>query len=196
MRGLVNKQRLLTLFAELGRAFPHPARLYLTGSAALVMEGVRESVDVDYFCQVSSELEGKFTSVVREVKERLQISLELISPADFIPLPEGWEGRCRFLERYDSIDVYLFDPYSIALTKLLRGTNSDLNDVATQLRGGALEHARLEGFVEWLAGRWSLSGWHREGDPDKLRERLRYGLKTAGRLADPETCPTAFPSSD
>ena len=183
MRPTVNAQRLTTLFAELGRAFPHPARLYLTGSAALVMAGVRESVDVDYFCALDPAWEGQFAAVVRDSKERLQIKLELVSPGDFIPLPEGWDGRSRFVGRFGSIDVFLFDPYSIALTKLLRGTTADLRDVATQLQSGTLEASRLGGLVEWLVGRWSPSGWHREADPEKLRERLTYGLMIARGIA-------------
>ncbi len=183
MRTRVNRQRLLALLTELGRTFPDEATVYLTGSAALVMQDVRESVDIDYSCRVAPELEGRFVAAVRDLKDRMQVSLELISPADFIPLPDGWEARCRFVDRFGKISVYLFDPYSIGLTKLLRGKTADLEDVAHQLRDGTIASDRMQAMISWLASRWSLSGWHREGDPDKLRERLEHGWTRARRIA-------------
>jgi hypothetical protein len=40
--------------------------------------------------------------------------------------------------------VYLFDPYSIALSKIARGFDSDLEDVQFMLRTGAIGWAELE----------------------------------------------------
>jgi hypothetical protein len=49
--------------------------------------------------------------------------------AEFIPLPPEAQQRRRFVGRYGQVDVYIFDLYSIALSKIARGFESDLEDV-------------------------------------------------------------------
>jgi hypothetical protein len=46
--------------------------------------------------------------------------------------------------RFGLLEVYLFDPYSIALSKIVRGFESDLEDVLFLLRTGAIEFGTLE----------------------------------------------------
>ena len=54
------------------------------------------------------------------LKNELQINVELASPGDFIPLPEGWEERSPLAERRSRLAFRHFDPYSQALAKLER----------------------------------------------------------------------------
>ena len=46
------------------------------------------------------------------------MNVEEASPDRFIPLPSGYETRCQFLAQYGKLEVFHFDPYSMALTKL------------------------------------------------------------------------------
>jgi hypothetical protein len=53
-----------------------------------------------------------------ELKERLDVNIELVSPGDFIPAVPGWRDRSPFVCRVDTIDVHHLDPYSQALAKV------------------------------------------------------------------------------
>ncbi len=55
--------------------------------------------------------------------------MKFASLVDFIPLPSQWEMHAQFADRYGTIDVFYFDFYSIALSKIERGNNRDIADV-------------------------------------------------------------------
>jgi hypothetical protein len=44
-------------------------------------------------------------------------------------LPDGAEQRHYKVGQYGSIEVYTYDPYSIALSKIARGFETDIQDV-------------------------------------------------------------------
>jgi hypothetical protein len=67
------------------------------------------------------------------LKERLEVNVELASPADFIPELPGWQERSRFIAREGKIDFFHYDFYSQALSKLQRGHAKDLEDVRKML---------------------------------------------------------------
>ncbi len=67
--------------------------------------------------------------VIPGLKEALQINVELASPADFIPVPPGWEDRSPFITREGRISFHHFDLYAQALAKVERSHSQDLEDV-------------------------------------------------------------------
>jgi hypothetical protein len=71
----------------------------------------------------------EFEQIIRQLSGELRLDLELVPLAEFIPLPPDSEKRHRFWGRYGQLDVYIFDLYSIALSKIARGFESDLEDV-------------------------------------------------------------------
>jgi Nucleotidyltransferase of unknown function (DUF6036) len=115
--------------------------MYLTGGATAVLEGWRAStVDVDVRFEPDSDAALR---QVAELKERLQVNVELASPLDFLPPLADWQDRSRFRLRTGNLEVFDFDPYSQALSKLERGFELDLRDVAEMVRAGLVEPARL-----------------------------------------------------
>ena len=91
MRPLADATRIQQFMKALGREADRPAHVYLTGGATAVLYGWREStIDVDM--KMVPDLDRVFRSIP-EIKERLQINIELASPDDFIPVREGWEDR-------------------------------------------------------------------------------------------------------
>ena len=115
--------------------------MYLTGGATAVLEGWRPStVDVDVRFEPDSDAALR---LIAELKERLQVNVELASPLDFLPPLKGWRERCRFRLRAGNLEVFDFDPYSQALSKLERGFDLDLRDVAEMLRAGQVDPVRL-----------------------------------------------------
>ena len=76
------------------RSGPARTRVH-DGRATAVLYGWREStIDVDM--KMVPDLDRVFRTIP-EIKERLQINIELASPDDFIPVREGWEDRSPFI---------------------------------------------------------------------------------------------------
>lgn len=147
MRAEADAQRIRALTRELGRTARREAKLYLTGGATAVLEGWRAAtLDVDI--RLEPELDELLRRIV-ELKETLQVNVELASPPDFIPEVPGWRERSPFVAREGRLDVHHFDPYSQALSKIERGFVQDLEDVAAMLERGLIERSRaLELFGE------------------------------------------------
>jgi hypothetical protein len=140
MREVADAERVRRLLRALGRAARAEAALYLTGGATAVLIGWRETtLDVDIALVPDDD------SVLRALpalKDELRINVELASPRDFIPVPEGWESRSLHVGRQGRLSVYHFDPYSQALAKLERGHERDLEDVTAMVERGLVDPSR------------------------------------------------------
>lgn len=71
------------------------------------------------------------------------MNIELASPLDFLPELPGWRDRSRFRFREDNLEVFDFDLYSQALSKLERGFELDLKDVQSMVQSGEIEPGKL-----------------------------------------------------
>lgn len=146
MRPPVDEARLRELARRLGRVANGPTRIYLTGGASAVLEGWRGStIDVDL------RFEPDVDALLRELpalKNDLGVNIELASPPDFIPELPGWRDRSPFVFREGKVDIYHFDFYSQALSKIERGFSQDLEDVASMLTSGLVEPARLRALYD------------------------------------------------
>lgn len=141
MRDAVDLSRLQVFLKELSLAARVPVRLYLTGGASQLVRGLREStVDVDLTFE--PENDDVLRSMVA-LKERLNLNVELVSPAHFVPALPGWRERCTFIEQVGRLAVHHFDPYTQVLSKLERGHARDRADVAALLREGVVDPERL-----------------------------------------------------
>lgn len=176
----VTRERLRELLDQLGRRFRKPARLYLSGGESLVWRGLRGTTrDVDVHYEVAPDHHGAFVGVLRELKENLSINIEEAYPGDFIPLPPGSEGRATFVERFGQVDVFLFDPYAIALSKISRGHDPDIQDVRAMLANGIIEPAELRRLFEAILPAYEARGV--KSDPVRYRRMLDLALSEADR---------------
>lgn len=148
MRPPVDETRLRELARRLGRIASTPTRIYLTGGATAVLQGWRAStVDVDM------RLEPDLDALLRELpalKDDLGVNIELASPPDFIPELPGWRDRSAFVFREGNVEIYHFDFYSQALSKIERGFSQDLDDVAQMLNSGLVEPSRLREIYDTI----------------------------------------------
>lgn len=152
MRQGVDKAAIESFLQQLGKTFRKPARLYLVGGAALVHMGVRSGFTQDIDVQVSGASEGDLIVAIQRMIERLQINVEFASPVDFIPLPKQWEAHARFVGRYGLLDVFYFDFYSIALSKMERSNSRDIADVQLLVQQGIIALDELDNaYQEVLA---------------------------------------------
>lgn len=131
---------------RLGDRYPHPAKIYLLGGSALCFLGnPRRTVDIDY------TVETMATSLVAEINslaDEMHLELEAVPIEEFIPLPDGSAERHQWVGQFRELQVYVYDPYSIALSKLSRGFEADLQDVLFLLRQQIINLAELARYVE------------------------------------------------
>ncbi|HEV7772917.1 MAG TPA: hypothetical protein VGO48_06505 [Conexibacter sp.] len=97
MRRLADAERIDKLLRALGKEAREETRLYLVGGATMVLNGLRgTTVDVDL--RIEPERDDLLRAIAR-LKEELEVNVELASPSDFVPVPEG---------RYPAIDPATF----------------------------------------------------------------------------------------
>ena len=90
-----------------GRAAGGDVRIYLVGGTTAVLMGWRAStIDVDFVMRPDDDA---LLRVIPSLKERLRINVEMVSPADFIPVPPGWEDRGIFIAQVGRAAFYHFD---------------------------------------------------------------------------------------
>lgn len=146
MRRDADAERVRRFARELGRATSVPARLYLVGGASAVLEGWRATtLDIDL--RIEPDDDALLREIVR-LKERLEVSVELASPLDFLPELPGWRERSPFLFREGAIDVFHLDFSSQALAKLERGFEQDLADISSMVAAGEVDPQALLGLYE------------------------------------------------
>jgi hypothetical protein len=171
MRPPIDRLRVHYFLVKLGIEFRHPARLYLVGGTTLVYEGLREqSLDIDISYEVADEHEADFAQVIRRLKDELQINVEQASPGDFIPLPSGWKERAKHVGRFGQVDVFHFDLYSTALSKIERGREGDYQDVLALLRAGQIDLSELREAFDNIMPRVERESLKR--NPDRFRRNF------------------------
>jgi len=131
---------------KLARRARKPGRVYFTGGSTAVLQGWRSStVDIDVrFIPDPDEL---YRALV-DLKEELQVNIEIASPPDFIPALPGWEERSMFIRQEGKLDFYHFDLYSQALAKIERGHLQDKADVHSMICDGLIDPDRLLSLFE------------------------------------------------
>ncbi len=139
---------------RLGERADRPAALYLLGGSALILLGSpRPTVDLDY---VGSDLPtqmNELQNVIQQVADEMRIEVEALPFQEFIPLPQDAERRHIKIGEFDKLTVYVFDPYSIALSKIERGFESDLEDVVFLIRHKRIEYDHLIELAQAMIAR-------------------------------------------
>src|SRR2546421_7881986 len=125
MRQTVTSQRLLQFMKALASSTRSKTSVYLVGGSSAVLLGWRTStIDIDLKIVPDSD---EVLRNLPELKERLQINVELASPDDFIPELPGWRERSPFIQREGTLEFFHYDFYAQALAKIERGHSADLS---------------------------------------------------------------------
>lgn len=141
MRDPVNGSMILLLLEDIGKQCRGPGVVYLTGGATAVLFGWRETT-IDLDVKFLPEPDGIFDAIPR-LKIQRNVNIELASPDDFVPALPGWKERSRWIANHAGVDFYHFDFYTQVLSKLERDHAKDRIDVASMVRVGLVEPARL-----------------------------------------------------
>ena len=141
----VTRDVLHSFLQRLGERFPGAGSFYLVGGSALCLLGnPRATVDVDYTYEVGAGSAEQLETTVAELAAEMQLHVDEVPLAEFVPLPPQARERRRLVGHYGQLDVYIYDLYSIALSKIARGFEADLEDVMFLLREGLIEFGELE----------------------------------------------------
>lgn len=146
MRALADTERIEQFMRAFGRAAGVEGRVYLTGGSTAVLQGWRDStIDVDI--KLIPDRDELLQEIPR-LKQELDLNIELASPADFIPVPRGWEERSPLIRTEGKLSFHHFDPVAQALSKAERGHEQDLRDIAELIAGGLVDPAEARAQFE------------------------------------------------
>jgi hypothetical protein len=141
MRRLADQDHINRFIKALAALAANHARLYFTGGATAVLLGWRAStIDVDILIVPD---EDRLLRALPELKERLEINIELACPAHFIPELAGWQERSLFITQEGKLSVFHYDLYAQALAKIERGHTLDVSDVEEMFRRGLIEPTQM-----------------------------------------------------
>jgi hypothetical protein len=119
---------------HLGQRLHKRVRIYIAGSAALILPGYvsRRTDDIDIIDEVPLEIRNNFTLL-----ETLQTSYGLeLGHVQRHYFPTGWENRLHSMAPFGKLEVFLLDVYDVFLSKLFSERLKDIEDmrvVAPQL---------------------------------------------------------------
>jgi len=119
-----------------------PGKVYFTGGAtALLLKFREQTLDIDI--KLDPEPQGVFEAIAL-LKDRLNLNIELASPADFIPAADDWRERSPYIDRIGAVDFFHYDLSLQALAKLERGHEQDLRDVTDLVLQGYVTTDELQ----------------------------------------------------
>ena len=172
----ITAERLEDFLEQLGRCYRHSGRIFLVGGSSLILVNAKNStLDIDIKLDVPDDYQDEFIQCLRQVSRQQKLPVEQASPDQFIPLPVGYENRHQFIGRYGSLDVFHFDFYSVALSKLHRGNDKDYQDVIQMVTQNLIAIRKLEEqFLEVLP---QLESFDIKGDPQDFQRNFDLFLK-------------------
>ncbi len=136
---------LTEFLTRLGERYPNQATLYLLGGSALLLLGnTRQTLDIDYMTDLNPQRQQALEAIMNELAAQYRLDIEAISIAEFVPLPPGAEARRRFIGRFGQVDVFVYDLYTIALSKIARGFETDMDDVIFLLKSNLIDLSELQ----------------------------------------------------
>jgi len=146
MRRVVQREDIERFISALARRSTDPTRLYFTGGATAVLLGWRAStIDIDIHLVPDDD---HLLRALPELKESLEVNVELACPAHFIPELPGWRERSLFITQEAKLSFFHYDLYAQALAKIERGHALDVTDVEQMFQRGFIEPIQLKNLFE------------------------------------------------
>lgn len=131
---------------ELASAARSPGNVYLTGGATALLLGFRDqTIDIDL--KFDPEPKGVFEAIA-QLKNTLDLNVELAAPDDFIPAPSDWREASRHITSIGPLQFFHYDLRLQALAKLERGHAHDFEDVKNLIRGNYVTAQELRKTFE------------------------------------------------
>lgn len=143
----MGKERLEEILRTLGEQVPPASRLFLLGGSALTLLGSpRPSLDIDFF---GDDIQpSELHRIILDQAKSLKIQVEAVPLDKFIPLPSGSDERSIYIGNFSNLEIYIVDPYSIALSKVDRGLFTDFDDIVFLIKNDYITLENLEIIVK------------------------------------------------
>lgn len=170
----LNRSQIDQFLTAVGQRCEPNTTLYLLGGGALeLLGGARPTIDLDY---VGDDLQSdSLQQLLTQTADEMRIELEAVPIAEFVPLPQNADSRAVLVGEFGNLMVYVFDPYTIALSKLDRGFDTDIEDILFLVQQQLIAVETLADFVETAvsqAKKFDL-------DPTAMRQRLQIVRESA-----------------
>lgn len=154
---------------QLGARYSGIGSLYLLGGSALCLLGsARRTIDIDYTVEAPTEEVEQLRATIEALAMELKLDLEAVPIEEFIPLPGEANMRHQRVDQFGSLTVYIYDPYSIALSKVARGFETDLEDVLFMLKQNLIELELLANYINLAMPQ----AWDFDIDPVEFEQHL------------------------
>ena len=140
---MMDYEELQSILKTIGERVPPASRLTLVGGSALILLGSsRLTLDIDF---VGDDVRpNELHRQVMKIAKELKINVEPVPIERFIPLPKGSDQRAIPIEQFGNLNIYVADPYSIALSKIDRGFETDIDDVVFLIQRNYITLKELE----------------------------------------------------
>lgn len=143
----IDSDQIRTFLNSVGKRYPSATQLYLIGGCALCLLGSpRPTLDIDY---VGDDLsQDGLQTVMEEIAHEMGLEVEAVPIERFTPVPADGHRRSVPLGTFGNLTVYIFDPRSIALSKIDRGFDTDLDDVVFLIQRGLITWEEIERLTQ------------------------------------------------
>lgn len=136
----------------------------------MLLGSPRGTLDIDYVGSDYPPPTDTLAATIASLAAELRIEVEPVPMDEFMPLPKEAEQRHHPIGNFGNLSVYLFDPYSIAISKLDRGLGFDLEDVIFLLDQGWITFEELKRHAEEVLKRASIFDMDKKAFLEHLEE--------------------------
>ncbi|MBT7073515.1 MAG: hypothetical protein HN922_01250 [Anaerolineae bacterium] len=143
----MDNREIETILQKIGERVPAGSTLTLVGGSALALLGnLRSTIDIDF---VGDDIRpSELHQSILKMAEELGIYADPVPLERFIPLPDGSNERRIHIGQFGNLEIYVADPYSIALSKIDRGADTDYDDLLFLIKNGYVELGELESILQ------------------------------------------------
>jgi len=160
----MDSAEIQSVLQMMGTRVPPASRLVLVGGSALSLLGsLRPTVDIDF---IGDDLHPEpLHQLILQIAEELDIDAEPVPLDKFVPLPQGNEERVIRMGQYGNLEIFIADPYSIALSKIDRGADTDYDDLVFLVQHNHVDMDTFERVIQEALPHASQFDFH----PDILK---------------------------
>lgn len=154
----MEKETLENILKEFGKRVPPGSQLHLLGGGALTLLGSpRPSLDIDF---VGDDVHpNELHRTILTIAKEMDLFVDAVPIDRFVPLPEGHEKRAIHIGQFENLEIFVIDPYSIALSKVDRGAFTDYDDILFLIQKRYIDISKLEEIIKEAvakAGKYDL----------------------------------------
>jgi hypothetical protein len=163
----MDNTEIRSILQNIGARVQPNSQLILVGGSALALLGSpRLTIDIDF---IGDDIHPEpLHQTILQIAQELEIYAEPVPLDRFVPLPKGSEERVIRIGQFGNLEIFVADPYSIALSKLDRGADTDYDDLLFLIEN---DHVNIDEFERMVRDALPLASQF-DFNPDIL-EHLR-----------------------